>query len=381
MKKLYLMMTALLVSVSLFAARVEIVPNASDAGVTPDGGTPSECTTTVNGYVLAWGGGYYPAATTPDFRVFAGQAFTVTAPAGVNIVSAKVLGMVKKGFSATASAGTLVYGTEVENTDKTQLTKNDESDPVLTVSNINANALTLNFVKQCRIYKLILEVGEGGGNTPDPQPTGDYEFNIPDGFTTATWNVEANLVVARNYGSDNGFQNDLDDITLMFADPENAEDTVYNIVQTDIFVPHYTGGGVDVIPAGVYPINESMALGTAMVGFTDANDNYLGSWLFDTDNYADLLTEGVVRISKDANNVYTVELMGAGNYTTSKLYLMCTMHFQGAINVDNSYNADEQQAVENVMNDQPRASKVMENGTLYILKDNVKYSVLGAQVK
>lgn len=83
------------------------------------------------------------AVTSDYFSAHAG--FDMTFTATQDIKGIEINGMVKKDFSATASAGNITYLSPVNDTD---------ADPVIVITDINSRSVTISCVKQLRCYEV-----------------------------------------------------------------------------------------------------------------------------------------------------------------------------------------------------------------------------------
>ncbi len=206
----------------------------------------------------------------------------------------------------------------------------------------------------------ILEEGEGGGNQGGGEggEEGDYSWE-PTEVTTITHTFTSNGSIYTEEG-----------IIDFYVEDDKGGFQLYFIS------PSTTG-----IPAGTYPINASLEDGTVYASpggdeyfdypsfyFTDFEyDEEYEAWYYNTAYY---IVSGTVTVTGDNSN-QTITVAGK-SYNGSTLNLSYT----GAVE-----EWTEDTAVENVTATESNTRKVFHNGHIYILREGVKYNILGTQVK
>ena len=129
------------------------------------------------------------------------------------------------------------------------------------------------------------------------------------------------------------------------------------------------------VPVGVYPIADTYEVGTVMSGMYDAEWGPLGSF------YAEggIGSEGYFEIQKIwymVNGTVTVEKNEDGSVA---IVVDATNSYGVSVKV--AYNASPSTDVENTQVESGNARKMVKDSQIFILKDGVKYNVLGAVVK
>jgi hypothetical protein len=142
--------------------------------------------------------------------------------------------------------------------------------------------------------------------------------------------------------------------------------------QSDMLVLYFFANQVDsevIIPQGVYPINHSLVAGTVLSSTGANEDNTVSPSLYAslTDGYLDalyFLVDGTVKVEKvDGKLRLEVEAVNSYDVPVHVVY-------------DASATAVENTEVEN-----NNVCKVVQEQQLLIIKDGVKYNVLGCEVK
>ena len=154
-------------------------------------------------------------------------------------------------------------------------------------------------------------------------------------------------------------------VDLMAADGTNMTTLTFMVEAADAEIN---------VPAGVYPIADTYEVGTVMSGMYDAEWGPMGSF------YAEggIDNEGYFAVQKIwymVNGTVTVE----NNEGYIKITAVATNSYGVPVNI--TYNAAPATAVENTKVENGDTRKVVKDNQLYILKDGVKYNVLGAVVK
>ena len=154
-------------------------------------------------------------------------------------------------------------------------------------------------------------------------------------------------------------------VDLMAADGTNMTTLTFMVEAADAEIN---------VPAGVYPIADTYEVGTVMSGMYDAEWGPMGSF------YAEggIDNEGYFEVQKIwymVNGTVTVE----NNEGYIKITAVATNSYGVPVNI--TYNAAPATAVENTKVENGDTRKVVKDNQLYIIKEGVKYNVLGAVVK
>ena len=154
-------------------------------------------------------------------------------------------------------------------------------------------------------------------------------------------------------------------VDLMAADGTNMTTLTFMVEAADDEIN---------VPAGVYPIADTYEVGTAMSGMYDAEWGPMGSFYAEggIDNEGYFAAEKVWYM---VNGTITVENNGG----FIKITVDATNSYDVPVKV--VYNASPTTAVENTKVENSNASKVVKDNQIFILKDGVKYNVLGSVVK
>ncbi len=286
---------------------------------------------------------YYDPIT--YFGCNANQSLTITATQTIKAVV--INGYVKKNFEATASSGDIqfAYNSESE----------VEANPVVVVKNVNSKTLTINCVKQLRCYEMYVYF--------EANPDIDVDENNQGGDTPQLYNIAFPYAEAYNYYdylSEEG-----EDITIYLYDEE------FNYyLQLDLIVP--AGTGLDgQVPAGTYQINESLAVGSAVIGFeSEEEEEILGCWLTDYINmYMLPLMSGTVTVGDHSVTVNAQYEDAEGIVTVKATY-------SGDLTIAEGEFVDPEESIENTTQAQ-EVIKTIENGRLVIRRGENQYDVLG----
>ena len=155
-------------------------------------------------------------------------------------------------------------------------------------------------------------------------------------------------------------------VDLMAADGTNMTTLTFMVEAADAEIN---------VPAGVYPIADTYEVGTVMSGMYDAEWGPMGSF------YAEggIDNEGYFAVQKIwymVNGTVTVE----NNVGLIKITVDATNSYGVPVKV--VYNANPAfTSVENTTVENGTARKEVKNNQLFIIKDGVKYNVLGSVVK
>lgn len=275
------------------------------------------------------------------FNCYAGKAITFTATKPIKAIVVK--GLIKKGFSATVSAGVIDYADASE--------EDTEGDPVLIVTDINNTSVILNCVKQIRFYSIEfyfvenpdVEIGGGDGEySYDWEPTDPTTFNL----TFDTLEV-SDMTEYLGYKA-----------VYLSLLSEDAELDMVAFADYD----ERTG-----IAVGTYPLNFSYEEGTveASVG----GDDY-----YDYESY--LITNFQEIEGKWYYDPYYI-VSGTLTVTSTGMTLNATSYFGSTITATYTFPAPT--AIEQV-SENDKAVKTVENSRLVIRRDGKRYNVLGARL-
>lgn len=181
------------------------------------------------------------------------------------------------------------------------------------------------------------------------------DFDSEDGAVERLYGAEDDIVI-EDHTQDKGY--------ILFQ--ATAQD------QSDMMVLYFFADKVDsevTIPQGVYPINHSLMLGTVLSSTGANEDNTVSPSLYSTlkEGYLDqlyFLVDGTVKVEK-VDGQLRLEVKAVNSYDMP-------VH----VVYDASATAVENTVVEN--ND---VRKVIKDNQLLIIKERVKYNVLGCEVK
>lgn len=128
------------------------------------------------------------------------------------------------------------------------------------------------------------------------------------------------------------------------------------------------------VPVGVYPLSDSYAVGTAMAGMWVEDPTYGGYAMgcyystLDSEMYIEkvwYMVEGTVTVKKNSDASIAIIAEATNSY---------------GVPVKVTYNAKEATALDNIKIEKT-ARKVLKNNQLFLVKDGVRYNVLGSVVK
>lgn len=181
------------------------------------------------------------------------------------------------------------------------------------------------------------------------------DFDSEDGAVERLYGAEDDIVI-EDHTQDKGY--------IIFQ--ATAQD------QSDMMVLYFFADKVDsevTIPQGVYPINHSLMLGTVLSSTGANEDNTVSPSLYSTlkDGYLDqlyFLVDGTVTVEK-VDGQLRLEVKAVNSYD---------------VPVHVVYDASAT-AVENTMVENNNVRKVIKDNQLLIIKESVKYNVLGSEVK
>lgn len=181
------------------------------------------------------------------------------------------------------------------------------------------------------------------------------DFDSEDGAVERLYGAEDDIVI-EDHTQDKGY--------ILFQ--ATAQD------QSDMMVLYFFADKVDsevTIPQGVYPINHSLMLGTVLSSTGANEDNTVSPSLYAslTDGYLDalyFLVDGTVKVEK-VDGQLRLEVNAVNSYD---------------VPVHVEYDASAT-AVENTVVENNNVRKVIKDNQLLIIKERVKYNVLGCKVK
>ena len=178
------------------------------------------------------------------------------------------------------------------------------------------------------------------------------DFDSEDGAVERVYSAE-DVIVIDDHTLDKGL------IVFQATDQE----------QLDMMVLYFFADTVDgeiIIPAGVYPINHSLEVGTVLASTGANEDNTVAPSLYSTmtDGYLDQLyfmVDGTVIVEKNNEGYLKIAVDALNSYD---------------VPVKVEYNAAPVTAVENTEVDN-NIRKVVKDHQFFILKEGVRYNVLG----
>ncbi len=181
------------------------------------------------------------------------------------------------------------------------------------------------------------------------------DFDSEDGAVERLYGAEDDIVI-EDHTQDKGY--------IIFQ--ATAQD------QSDMMVLYFFADKVDgdvTIPQGVFPINHSLMLGTVLSSTGANEDNTVSPSLYSTlkDGYLDqlyFLVDGTVTVEK-VDGQLRLEVKAVNSYD---------------VPVHVVYDASAT-AVENTVVENNNVRKVIKDNQLLIIKESVKYNVLGSEVK
>ena len=181
------------------------------------------------------------------------------------------------------------------------------------------------------------------------------DFDSEDDAVERLYGVEDDIVI-EDHTQDKGY--------IIFQ--ATAQD------QSDMMVLYFFADKVDgdvTIPQGVFPINHSLMLGTVLSSTGANEDNTVSPSLYSTlkDGYLDqlyFLVDGTVTVEK-VDGQLRLEVKAVNSYD---------------VPVHVVYDASAT-AVENTVVENNNVRKVIKDNQLLIIKESVKYNVLGSEVK
>lgn len=299
------------------------------------------------------------ARTGSYFSCNAGSSITFTATK--NIKGLVIDGYVKKGFEATATAGSIDY---VDAYDE-EVT----ADPVLVITDINSKSITIDCDKQMRCYSVEFYFDAnptatiGGGGSGDE---GDYNFDFePTEPTALTINI-ADSIILTDAVSDYGIID-----AYMWNDDYEVE-LYFNVAQAD---------PTSIIPLGVYVINDSEEAGTMTASpggddFYDYPSVIMGDWTYEEE------TEWT-EAGWYYNEAYYIET-GIADVTMSgdvvTISIEATTHFGSTVALTCTYKVETSTALEQV-EAAAQPAKMMHRGQLMIRRGNHLFNAQGAALK
>ncbi len=368
MKKFFTLFVALVATLAVFAGEITLTP----ADFTTTGSSASEINQTAKGVTLK----YYGRVTQSDIRVNAMQAdnktdneLAISYTSTINKI--EIVGQYKKSNGTDAYAITATPGT----ISVVAGTKDGDFYPItVTVDAINAKSLTIGVKKQLQISEIKLTVdgevtgGDQGGNqggNEGGEEEEDWTYDWEDTMAS-TFNETMTYAEGYIYAVEEG---DVAGDVIVYLENQNTWSGLY--FNTDL-----TSSVDPYLPAGTYPINDSGKPNT-VYSSRGATEEYDDPSYFAIEDeldpayyYGYYITSGNVTVSKAADG-YTIAVSAKSYYGSTINYT-----YTGTI------EWISETAVENITTDTVNnVRKVFQNGNIYILRDGVKYNVLGTQVK
>lgn len=284
------------------------------------------------------------------FGVNAGESITLTATKPMKAIV--VNGYIKKGFSATASSGVIVYA----NAEEDEVT----AEQVLAVTDIQATTLTISCAKQLRCMEMSIYF--------EANP----EININTGgeeLYSYYWEPEEKTTFSLRFDSlqyidmtDNlGYP-----CTSLLFSSEQAELTLA------VFASTCDEGTI--LPAGTYTIDDSYTTGTVQA--SPGGDEYM-----DYPSY--LATD--FEIGTDGNLLYNPYYLIGGTLSIKAVEGGAEFEVQGTTyngSTVNAYCLYREQPLDDAVEDTtvaPRATKVLHGGHLYLRHGNKWYGINGTK--
>ena len=293
----------------------------------------------------------------------------------------------------TDMTGLLIFGQEDENTiipvGTYEINATEAEGTVLASEGVSGNSITLSFYGKTNAQGNILVPCYFFVDGTVEVSAADGKLNIEVNALNSN-DVPVHVVMEYDLNTKQGLQYDMQEgsLNVVYTDGDNvevnteyvAEDGVIylNIDAADgsntISVVFFAEAADPVIgiPAGTYPINDEQDYGTVM-----SSPGVQGGYIYPS-FYGNLNAQGQILIP--------CYFMVAGNVVVENI----EGHLKVTIDALNSYDvpahivyeADPvETAIENVTVDTTNASKVIEDAQLFIMKDGVKYNVLGSVVK
>lgn len=277
------------------------------------------------------------------FNCYAGYAITFTATRPIKGLT--VNGLIKKAFSATASAGTLAYADASE--------EDIEGDPVLMITDIDSTSVTLSCVKQIRFYSIDFYFEEN----PDAELGGgdegySYEWEPTD---TTTFNLTIDSLNVVDMTENLGYKA----VYLQLWNDDAELDLV-------AFADYAEATG---IALGTYTIDSTYQEGTVQASV--GGDEY-----YDYESY--LMTNYTYNAEEDQwyyDPYYLVS--GTVTVTASELIVNATSYNGSTINATYTFPAEtgvEQSECK------MHSVKRIENGQLIITRNGKRYNAIGQSI-
>ena len=292
----------------------------------------------------------------------------------------------------TDMTGLLIFGQEDENTiipvGTYEINSTEAEGTVLASEGISGNSITLSFYgetnPQGQIYVPCWFMVEGTVEVT----AADGKLNIEVNALNSN-DVPIHIVMEYDLNTKQGLQYDMQEgsLNVVYTDKDDVEIITEYISDGILYLDLIAADGsnnttvaffaeavdpVIGIPAGTYPINDSQDYGTVL-----SNSGIQDGYIYPS-YYINLTAQGGISIP--------CYFMVSGQVVVENI----ENHLKVTIDALNSYDVPAHivyeadpvgSAVENVTVDTTNASKVVENAQLFILKDGVKYNVLGTVVK
>ena len=292
----------------------------------------------------------------------------------------------------TDMTGLLIFGQEDENTiipvGTYEINSTEAEGTVLASEGISGNSITLSFYgetnPQGQIYVPCWFMVEGTVEVT----AADGKLNIEVNALNSN-DVPIHIVMEYDLNTKQGLQYDMQEgsLNVVYTDKDDVEIITEYISDGILYLDLIAADGsnnttvaffaeavdpVIGIPAGTYPINDSQDYGTVL-----SNSGIQDGYIYPS-YYINLTAQGGISIP--------CYFMVSGQVVVENI----ENHLKVTIDALNSYDVPAHivyeadpvgSAVENVTVDTTNASKVVENAQLFIMKDGVKYNILGTVVK
>ncbi len=221
----------------------------------------------------------------------------------------------------------------------------------------------------------VLVAGEGGGNdTGNGDDTGsgdtgdgDIDYEDPFWFEPST-----PTTVSHNFTDYGDYVFSEGTLDLWIEDEESAMELLFFVDQID---------EKTILPVGTYPINQSQEANTLYASEGEYFDE--DTWeIYDipsyyyTDYKSDEDGEGYTKGYYFASGTATVTAEGNG----IKIVVAAKSHFGSTLNFTYTGSLVEYTAIENVEMNNSNTRKVLENGQIVIIRNDIRYNILGTQL-
>ena len=292
----------------------------------------------------------------------------------------------------TDMAAMLLFGQEDENTiipvGTYKINATEEDGTVLASEGVSGNSITLSFYGKTNAQGQISVPCWFMVDGTVVVTAADGKLNIEVNALNSN-NVPVHLVMVYDLNTKQGLQYDMTEgsLNVTYTDNDDVEIITDYLAEDGVIYLDITAANgsnttsvaffaekadsVITIPAGTYPINDTQDYGTVM-----SSPGVQGGYIYPS-FYGNLNAQGQILIP--------CYFMVSGNVVVENI----NGHLKVTINALNSYDVPativyeaSATAVENIVTgDNINTSKVVENNQLFIIKEGVKYNVLGTVVK